>query len=303
VITSVPAQQPSVPCGEGRTSLAARRAAASPGTHATRYGPATGTAPRPARPATGTPYDSSRRTTRPAYDRGVSTCRVGGTVVGMTDLRPGVLFDVDGTLLDTNYLHTLAWWRALEDTGHTGISMAAIHRSIGIASEGLVERLVGHTDQKAVEAHSARYEELREHVTAFPRTADLVAHCATQGLVPVLATSGKEKDLGWMLPAIGAEDSLAGVTTSSDVKAGKPAPDLIGTAVRNHHLDPERSAVVGDTVWDVKAAARAGVRCIAVTTGGVSEAELLEAGAVEVYDGVGDLLEHFDESLLGRLLA
>lgn len=220
----------------------------------------------------------------------------------MTDLRPGVLFDVDGTLLDTNYLHTVAWWRAFDDAGYRGIPMASIHRSIGIASEGLVERLVGHSDEKAVEAHSARYEDLRDHVTAFPGTAELVQHCAKQGLVPVLATSGKKKDLEWMLPAIGAEDDFDGVTTSSDVEQGKPAPDLIGVAVKDHRLDPERSAVVGDTVWDVKAAARAGVRCIAVTTGGVSEAELREAGAVEVYAGVADLLERFDESLLGRLL-
>ncbi len=221
----------------------------------------------------------------------------------MTDLRPGVLFDVDGTLLDTNYLHALAWWQGLHDAGHSGVPMASIHRAIGIASEGLVEHLIGRADDAAVEAHSQRYEALRDQVSALPGAADLVAHCAEQGLVPVLATSGKEKDLEWMLPAIGAEDSLAGVTTSSDVEAGKPAPDLIGAAVENHHLDPKRSAVVGDTVWDVKAAARAGLPCVAVTTGGISEAELREAGAVEVYAGAADLLERFDASLLGRLLS
>ena len=82
----------------------------------------------------------------------------------MSDLRPGVLFDVDGTLLDTNYLHVLSWWQAMNDAGHEGVSMAAIHRSIGIASEGLVERLLGHDDDKAVEAHSKRYEALRDQV-------------------------------------------------------------------------------------------------------------------------------------------
>jgi phosphoglycolate phosphatase-like HAD superfamily hydrolase len=220
----------------------------------------------------------------------------------MSDQRPGVLFDVDGTLLDTNYLHVLSWWQAMNDAGHEDVSMAAIHRSIGIASEGLVERLLGHDDDKAVEAHSERYEALRDQVTAFPRAAELVRRCAERGFVPVLATSGKEDDLEWMLPAIGAEDSFAGSTTSSEVDEGKPSPDLLTTAVEEHRLDPKRSVVIGDTVWDVEAADKAGIPCIAVTCGGISEAELRAAGAVEVYDDPADLLDRFDDSLLGRLL-
>jgi HAD superfamily hydrolase (TIGR01509 family) len=218
----------------------------------------------------------------------------------MSDLRPGVLFDVDGTLLDTNYLHVIAWWRAFDDAGHRGVPMAAIHRSVGIASEGLVERLLGRPDEKAVEAHSKRYEELRDHVTAFPRAADLVEHCADRGLVPVLATSGKEHDLEWMLPAIGTEDAFEGVTTSSEVEDGKPAPDLPATAMEEHRLDPDRTLLVGDTVWDIEAAARSGIPCVAVTSGGISEAELREAGAVEVYADVAELLERFDDSILAR---
>ena len=217
------------------------------------------------------------------------------------DLSPGVLFDVDGTLLDTNYLHALAWSQAMRDTGHDGVSMAAIHRSVGIASEGLVEHLLGDGDDRAVEAHSERYQALRDHVVAFPGAADLIRACAARGLLTVLATSGKEKDLEWMLPAIGAEDSLTGVTTSSEVEAGKPAPDLVSAALEQRGLDPARSVLLGDTVWDVQAAARAGIPCIAVTSGGISEAELREAGAVEVYAGVADLLEHLDESVIARL--
>jgi len=221
----------------------------------------------------------------------------------MTDLRPGVLFDVDGTLLDTNYLHVLAWWQAMNDAGHEHVPMAAIHRAVGIASEGLVRHLLGREDDDAVEAHSRRYEELREgRLRALPGAADLVKRCADAGLVPVVATSGKEKDLEWMLPAIGAEDRIAGATTSSEVEDGKPSPDLLSSALEQHALDPERTVLVGDTVWDVKAAATAGVPCIAVTSGGISEAELREAGAVEVYAGPGELLERFDDSLLGRLV-
>jgi HAD superfamily hydrolase (TIGR01509 family) len=221
----------------------------------------------------------------------------------MTDLRPGVLLDVDGTLLDTNYLHVLAWWQAMRDAGHENVSMAAIHRSIGIASEGLVRNLLGHDDEKAVEAHSQRYDALREgQLTAFPKAAELVERCREAGFVTVVATSGKEKDLEWMLPAIGAEDSVAGATTSSEVDDGKPSPDLLTAALEQHDLDPGRSVVVGDTVWDVKAAENAGLPCIAVTCGGISEAELREAGAVEVYADPAELLDRFDTSLPGRLI-
>jgi HAD superfamily hydrolase (TIGR01509 family) len=217
-------------------------------------------------------------------------------------LNPGVLFDVDGTLLDTNYLHVLAWAQALRDAGHDEVSMSAIHRAIGIASEGLVERLVGQPDERAVEAHSERYERLRDQVAAFPRTAELVQACADRGFTVVLATSGKEDDLEWMLPAIGAEDTFAGATTSSDVGEGKPAPDLLTAAMDQHRLDPEQSIVLGDTVWDVAAAKKAGLPCVALLSGGISKAELLEAGAVEVYVDPADLLENLDSSLMGTLL-
>jgi phosphoglycolate phosphatase-like HAD superfamily hydrolase len=116
----------------------------------------------------------------------------------------------------------------------------------------------------------------------------------------VLATSGKEHDLEWMLPAIGTEDAFEGVTTSSEVEDGKPAPDLPATAMEQHRLDPDRTLLVGDTVWDVQAAARSGIPCVAVTSGGISEAELREAGAVEVYADVAELLDRFDDSILGR---
>jgi HAD superfamily hydrolase (TIGR01509 family) len=166
-----------------------------------------------------------------------------------------------------------------------------------------VERLLGRADEKAVEAHSKRYEALRDHVTAFAAAADLVRACSDRGLTPVLATSGKEEDLEWMLPAIGVDDAFEGATTSSDVEEGKPAPDLLSGAIEKHRLDPSRSVAVGDTVWDVEAARRAGVPCIALTCGGISEAELRQAGAAAVYADPADLLEHLDDSPLGRLLA
>ena len=216
-------------------------------------------------------------------------------------LVPGVLLDVDGTLLDTNYLHVLAWWQAFRDAGHEGIAMSTLHRAIGIGSEELVERVLGHPDEAAVEAHSKRYDALRDQVVAFPRTAELVQTCARRGLRVVLATSGKQDDLEWMQPAIGAEASVHGATTSADVDAAKPAPDLLTGALRDHDLDPARTAVVGDTVWDVEAARQAGLPCVALLCGGISRAELEAAGADAVYEDPADLLARFDTSPLGRV--
>jgi HAD superfamily hydrolase (TIGR01509 family) len=218
--------------------------------------------------------------------------------------RPGVLFDVDGTLLDTNYLQVLAWWQAFRDTGHPEVSMADCHRAIGIASEELVPHLLGdgaRDTEDVVEAKGRRYEPLRELVVAFPRVDELLAACREQGLAVVLATSGMESDLEWMQPAIGGEDVVDGATTSADVESAKPAPDLLQTAVADHDLDPARTVAVGDTIWDVRAARDAGLPCIALTCGGIARAELEEAGADEVYDDPADLLAHLDDSIIGRV--
>ncbi len=215
--------------------------------------------------------------------------------------KPGVLFDVDGTLLDTNYLHVLAWWRAFRDTDHPGVTMADIHRAIGMASEVLVERLLGEPDDATTDAHSDRFAELRDHVVALPGAPELVMACADRGLAAVIATSGKRSDLDWMLPAIGAGDAVAGAVTSDDVDASKPAPDLLSVAVEQHALDADRAVVIGDTVWDVESATKAGLRCIGLASGGISAAELREAGAVEVYDSPQHLLDALEESVVDRL--
>ena len=218
--------------------------------------------------------------------------------------RPGVLLDVDGTLLDTNYLQVLAWWQAFRDTGHDEVSMADCHRAIGIASAELVAHLLGDDADDVDEVMAAkerRYEPLRELVVAFPGVDDLLAACRDRGLAVVLATSGQQSDLEWMTPAIGGEDVVDGATTSADVESAKPAPDLMQTAVADHGLDPQRTVAVGDTIWDVRAARDAGLPCIALTCGGISRAELVEAGADEVYDDPADLLARLEDSLVGKV--
>ena len=223
-----------------------------------------------------------------------------------TDDSPGVLLDVDGTLLDTNYLHALAWWQAFRDAGVAGVTMADTHRAVGIASQGLVDRLAQEADErtkaKVVKRHTKRYAKLQDQVVAFSGADHLVRRCHDAGYRVVLATSGPRSDLDWMLPAIGVgEGVLAGTTTSDDVAEGKPAPDLMTTAMRQHGLDPARTVAIGDTVWDVAAARAAGVRIISLTCGGIAERDLVAAGADEVFDGPSDLGDRWDDSLLSRL--
>jgi len=223
-----------------------------------------------------------------------------------TERTPGVLLDVDGTLLDTNYLHAFSWWQAMRDAGVEGITMTATHQAVGIASEQLVEHLAPDADartaRRTIKAHTKRYQKLQSQVTAFDRAAELILRCRAAGLAVVLATSGQKADLKWMLPAIGVEDGvITGATTSGDVEVAKPAPDLLSVAMEQHGLDPTRTVAIGDTVWDVQAAHDAGVRLIAFTCGGIVRCQLEAAGADEIYSGPADLLDHWDDSVLSRL--
>ncbi|WP_127782801.1 HAD family hydrolase [Rhodococcus sp. X156] len=215
--------------------------------------------------------------------------------------RAGVLLDIDGTLLDSTYHHGLAWLRAFQRNGHPEVTAAQAHRAIGLGDDQLVPHLIGSSDSALAEAHSTEYEKLKGEVRALPGAADLLARCAQANLRVALATSGKAKDLDWMLPRIGGAEHVEATITSEDVEDTKPEPDLLQTAVDTLGLAAERAVTIGDSVWDGEAAARAGVRFIGVLSGGFAESELREAGAVEVYRDAADLVEHFDQSLLSSL--
>jgi HAD superfamily hydrolase (TIGR01509 family) len=219
----------------------------------------------------------------------------------VTDPRPAILFDVDGTLVDTNYLHTVAWWRAFQEIGED-VPMSRIHPLIGMGSDQLVERLIGRESDDASDAHSRHYEPFKEDIKSFPKAGELVKEADRRGARCVLATSSSEKDIPVLCDAVGADDAVDYVVSKSDVDASKPAPDIFAAALEKLELDPGRTLVVGDTVWDLDAAGKLDLQVVCVLTGGHAREELEKRGAVAVYEDVAELLDHFEESPLGKLL-
>jgi HAD superfamily hydrolase (TIGR01509 family) len=211
-----------------------------------------------------------------------------------------VLFDVDGTLVDTNYLHVLAWRRVFLERGEPEITSARIHRLVGMGTDELLETLFGRSRPELKPERARQFEALKGEIRAFPRAGDLLRTLHDRNVRVVLATSAEKDDLEALLEAIDADEAIDEVTSAGDVDQAKPAPDLFRAGLEAAGTAPESTVVVGDTVWDVKAAAQAGLRCVAVTSGGISRSELEAAGAVAVYDDVSALLDDLDEGpLLG----
>ncbi|MCW2714549.1 MAG: HAD-superfamily hydrolase, subfamily variant 3 [Frankiales bacterium] len=218
-------------------------------------------------------------------------------------VNPGaaLVLDVDGTLLDTVYLHVVAWWESFLAAGYE-VSCLDIHRSIGRGSSDLVQTLVGREDESVVEGHDERWQPLRERCLAFHGVADLIRACAERGLSIVYCTSGSDEDVEDFRRKIGCDDVVAAVVNSSDVESSKPAPDIVRAALDAVGVSPERAVMVGDSVFDVRAAKAAGVACIGLRTGGISERELRESGAVAVYGNPSELLQELSTSPIARLL-
>jgi HAD superfamily hydrolase (TIGR01509 family) len=219
----------------------------------------------------------------------------------MAGLRPGVLLDLDGTLVDTNYLHTLAWSRGLIDVGEWA-PMHAIHRLVGMGGERLVQELVGHEAAGATDAWHRHYRLLRQEARLFPGARDLVHRLHAEGLVVVLASSSPKDEVEIIVELLDAGDAVDAVTTADDVGEAKPAPDVVEAALRAGSVDPSRALLVGDTIWDVRSARAAGIACIGVESGGFSRHELTEDGAVEVYRDVAELLSQLRTSAVAHLL-
>ena len=214
------------------------------------------------------------------------------------------LFDVDGTLVDTNYLHAVTWWEAFRQAGHQ-VSMAEIHRSIGMGSGQMIDKLLPADRDKDADAdirtaHSTLYGTYWSRLQPLPGAADLLRACKGRGLAVVLASSADEAEFKVLRAVLDAEDAIDAVTFSGDVETSKPAPDLVQVALDKIGVAAGQAVFVGDTVWDVEACRKAGVRCIGVLSGGVSRDELTSAGAAEVYRDPADLLTAFSASALGR---
>lgn len=211
------------------------------------------------------------------------------------------ILDVDGTLVDTNYQHALAWFRAFKRHGHV-LSIWRIHRHVGMGGDQLVAALCG-DEVEAEKGDDIRasekelYEELIAEVEPLDGARDLIADLGKQGLKVVLASSAKQEEVDHYLELLDCRDLIEGWTTSADVESTKPEPDLIEAALAK--AGTKEAVMVGDSTFDCEAAKRAGLETLAVLTGGFSEQELLEAGAVRVFDSLGALRGALDEVLAG----
>jgi HAD superfamily hydrolase (TIGR01509 family) len=217
----------------------------------------------------------------------------------------GVLFDVDGTLVDTTYLHAVAWWTAFREE-EIDVPMARIHRAIGMGSDRILGHLLGEdrdraADERLTNAHTALYGADWDRLRPLPGAVDLLRTCAGRGLDVVLASSASERELGVLRRALAADDVITAATSAADATSSKPAPDILEAALAQSGVDRARAVFVGDSVWDVYAAGRLNIPCIGLACGGTSAAELTEAGAVAVYADPAALLADLDATPIGKL--
>jgi HAD superfamily hydrolase (TIGR01509 family) len=214
----------------------------------------------------------------------------------------GVLFDVDGTLIDSTYLHAVTWWEGFRAGGHD-VPIAQIHRAVGMGADRLLDHLLGaerdrSNDELVRAVHAERYAPFMARLRPLPGAANLLRACHERGQLVALASSATPSELTAMRAALGADESIDGATSSADAERTKPEPDIIEAALRLLSLDINRAVYVGDSIWDVAACAKLGLPCVALTCGGTSRAELADAGAVAVYEDPADLLAHLDDSPL-----
>jgi len=211
------------------------------------------------------------------------------------------ILDIDGTLVDTNYQHAIAWYRAFHQHDKI-LPIWLIHRHIGMGGDQLVAALAGeewdeeHGDDVRT-AEKALYLALIEEVEPLEGARELIEDLKGRGHAVVLASSAKESEVDHYLDLLDARELADGWTTSADVEATKPEPDLVKAAVEK--AGKSAAVMVGDTVWDVEAAKRAGVETIAVLTGGFSEAELRDAGAGWVFESMEALRKGLGDTPLG----
>jgi HAD superfamily hydrolase (TIGR01509 family) len=213
------------------------------------------------------------------------------------------VLDVDGTLVDSNYQHALAWYRALRAVGET-FPIWRLHRLIGMGGDQLVLSLGGEDLEERVgeEARKRQGEEvdkLIDEIAPLPGARDLLLAIKERGHRLVLASSGKQRHVDFALDLLDARGIADAWTSSADAEETKPAPDLLQVALKKLDAPQDASSVmIGDSVWDIEAAKNAGMPAIAVRSGGFGDEELRNAGAVGIYDTPGDLAKGLDDTPL-----
>ncbi|HYP22554.1 MAG TPA: HAD family hydrolase [Actinomycetota bacterium] len=210
------------------------------------------------------------------------------------------ILDIDGTLVDTNYQHALAWYRAFK-AYDVIVPVWRIHRHVGMGGDHLITAL---TDEEIEErlgddiraAEKKLYAELIDEVAPMEGAAELVSDLKERGHRVVLASSAKEEEVDHYLDLLGVRDAVDGWTTSADVEATKPEPDLVEAAVEKSGAG--KAVMVGDSIWDCEAAERAGLPTIGVLTGGFARSELEERGAAAVFESVEELRRNLNDTPL-----
>jgi HAD superfamily hydrolase (TIGR01549 family) len=215
---------------------------------------------------------------------------------------PAAILDIDGTLVDTNYHHAVAWYRAFRQSQIT-LPIWKIHRHIGMGGDKLVAALTSEAfdEEKGEEVRAAEkvlYMELIEECAPMQGARELIEDLKRRGSAVVLASSAKSSEVDYYLDLLDARELADAWTMSDDVEATKPDPDLVQAALDK--AGTKDAVMVGDTPWDIEAAGRAKVPTIAVLTGGFAEAELREAGAACVFESIDELREHLDETPLAE---
>jgi HAD superfamily hydrolase (TIGR01549 family) len=213
---------------------------------------------------------------------------------------PAAILDVDGTLVDTNYHHAIAWYRAFRQHGVI-LPVWRLHRHIGMGGDQLVAAVAGdHVESEKGDeiraAEKALYLTLIEEVEPFPGARELIVDLKERGHAVVLASSAKENEVDHYLDLLDARELADGWTTSTDVEATKPEPDLVVAAVEK--AGGGHAVMVGDSTWDCESARRAGLATIGVLTGGFSREELLAAGAATVLESIEELRERLADTPL-----
>jgi HAD superfamily hydrolase (TIGR01509 family) len=212
------------------------------------------------------------------------------------------ILDIDGTLVDTNYQHALAWYRAFREHG-IKLAIWRIHRHIGMGGDQLIAALTDEETERQKgddirASEKERYLELIDEVSVMEDARELIEDLKARGHRVVLASSAKEDEVDRYLDLLDARDLADDWTTSADVESTKPQPDLVRAALEKCSADSADAVMVGDTPWDVKAAHGADVPTITVLTGGFGPEELESSGSIAVFESVAELRSKLDDTPL-----